>query len=63
MALENSEQFLNDKSLFGSLKIDGNLTKEGNTIFGATGGSDAKRTKEETIFCWTSNLHGWAIVW
>ena len=50
VALENSEQFLNDKSLFGSLKIDGNLTKEGNTILGGAGGADADSSDDENIF-------------
>ena len=49
VALEKSEQFLNDKSLFGSLKIDGNLTKEGNTILGGAGGADADSSDDENI--------------
>lgn len=50
MALEQSEEFLNDKSLFGSLKIDGNLTKEGNTILGGAGGAEADSSDDENIF-------------
>jgi hypothetical protein len=49
VALEKSEQFLNDKSLFGSLKIDGNLTKEGNTILGGAGGADADSSDDDNI--------------
>jgi len=49
VALENSEQFLNDKSLFGSLKIDVNLTKEGNTILGGAEGADAHNSDDDNI--------------
>ncbi len=49
VALEKPEQFLNDKSLFGSLKIDGNLTKEGNTILGGAGGADADKLTRVTM--------------
>ena len=49
MALEKSEQFLNDKSLFGSLKIDGNLTKEGNKILGGAGDADADSSDDDNI--------------
>jgi hypothetical protein len=31
-ALEKSEEFLNDRSLFGSLRSDSNLTKGGNIV-------------------------------
>ncbi len=37
LALEKSEEFLNDKNLFGSLRSDSNLTKEGNIILGEGG--------------------------
>lgn len=49
VALEKSEEFLNDKSRFGSLKIDGNLTKEGNTILGGAGGADADSSDDDNI--------------
>ena len=49
VALEKSEPFLNDKSLFGSLKIDGNLTKEGNTILGGAGDADADSSDDDNI--------------
>ena len=49
VALEKSEQFLNDKSLFGSLKIDGNLTKEGNKILGGAGDADADSSDDDNI--------------
>ena len=32
VALEKSEEFLNDKTLFGALKSDDNLTREGNIV-------------------------------
>jgi hypothetical protein len=34
LALNKSEEFLNNKSLFGSLKSDSNLTQEGNIVLG-----------------------------
>jgi hypothetical protein len=37
LALNKSEEFLNDKSLFGSLKSDSNLTQEGNIVLGEGG--------------------------
>jgi len=49
VALEKSEPFLNDKSLFGSLMIDANLTKEGNTILGGTGDADADSSEDDNI--------------
>ena len=49
VALEKSEEFLNDKSLVGSLKIDGNLTKEGNKILGGTGVADADSSDDDNI--------------
>ncbi len=48
MALEKWEEFFNDKSLFGSLKIDGNLTKEGNTILGGARGADADSSDDDS---------------
>jgi len=50
VALEKSEEILNDKSLVGSLKIDGNLTKEGNKILGGTGGADADSSDDDNVF-------------
>ncbi len=37
LALDKSEEFLNNKSLFGSLKRDSNLTQEGNIVLGEGG--------------------------
>jgi len=37
LALGKSEEFLNDKSLFGSLRSDSNLTQEGNIVLGEGG--------------------------
>ena len=37
LALNKSEEFLNHKSLFGSLKSDSNLTQEGNIVLGEGG--------------------------
>ncbi len=37
LALDKSEEFLNDKSLFGSLRSDSNLTQEGNIVLGEGG--------------------------
>jgi hypothetical protein len=37
LALDKSEEFLNDKSLFDSLRSDSNLTQEGNIILGEGG--------------------------
>ncbi len=37
LALNKSEGFLNDKSLFGSLRSDSNLTQEGNIVLGEGG--------------------------
>jgi hypothetical protein len=37
LALDKSEEFLNDKSLFDSLKSDSNLTQEGNIVLGEGG--------------------------
>ncbi len=48
VALEKWEEFFNDKSLFGSLKIDGNLTKEGNTILGGARGADADSSDDDS---------------
>jgi hypothetical protein len=37
LALEKSEEFLNNRKLFGSLKSDSNLTQEDNTVLGKRG--------------------------
>jgi hypothetical protein len=37
LALEKSEEFLNNRSIFGSLRSDSNLTKEGNVVLGEGG--------------------------
>jgi hypothetical protein len=37
LALNKSEEFLNNKSLFGSLRSDSNLTQEGNIVLGEGG--------------------------
>jgi hypothetical protein len=37
LALEKSEEFLNDRNLFGSFRSDSNLTKEGNIVLGDGG--------------------------
>ena len=38
-AIKQLEEFLNDKSLFGAIKSDFNLTEEGNTVLGGGGDS------------------------
>ncbi len=45
LALEKSEKFLNDRNLFGSLRSDSNLTKEGNIVLGEGG----DRSDEEDV--------------
>ena len=42
-AIEQSKEFLDDESLFGSLKIDSNLTREGNMVWGDDDNSDDDR--------------------
>jgi hypothetical protein len=37
LALDKSEEFLNNNSLFGSLKSDSNMTQEGNIVLGEGG--------------------------
>jgi hypothetical protein len=37
LALEKSEEFLNNRNLFGSLRSDSNLTQEGNIVLGEGG--------------------------
>ncbi len=37
LALKKLEEFLNDRNLFGSLRSDSNLTKEGNIVLGEEG--------------------------
>jgi hypothetical protein len=37
LALKKSKEFLNNRSLFGSLRSDSNLTKEGNIVLGEGG--------------------------
>jgi hypothetical protein len=37
LALEKSEEFLNNRNLFGSLRSDSNLTQEGNIVLGEVG--------------------------
>jgi hypothetical protein len=37
LALKKSEEFLNDRNLFASLRSDSNLTKEGNIVLGEGG--------------------------
>jgi hypothetical protein len=37
LALKKSEEFLNDRNLFGSLRSDSNLTQEGNIVLGEGG--------------------------
>jgi hypothetical protein len=39
-AIEQSKEFLDDESLFGSLKIDANLSREGNMVWGDDDNSD-----------------------
>jgi hypothetical protein len=34
LALKKLEEFLNNRNLFGSLRSDSNLTKEGNIVWG-----------------------------
>jgi len=47
LALKNSEEFLNDKSLFGSQKSDRNLNEEGNLVLG---GGDDDSDDEDVVF-------------
>ncbi len=42
-ALEKSEEFLNDRNLFGSLWSDSNLTQEGNIVVGEGGDINDKK--------------------
>jgi hypothetical protein len=40
VALEKSEEFMNDKTLFGALKSVDNLTREGNIVHGGAVDAD-----------------------
>jgi hypothetical protein len=42
LALNKLEEFLNDKSLFTSIKSDSNLTQEGNIVLEGRGGEDSE---------------------
>ena len=43
-------EFLNDKTLFGALKSDDNLTREGNIVLGGTGDADNDSNDDNVIF-------------
>ncbi len=50
LALEKLEEFLNNRNLFGSLRSDSNLTKEGNIVLGEGGDiSDEKDVVYEML--------------
>ncbi len=46
-ALEKSEEFLNNRNLFGSLRSDSNLTQEGNIVLGE---GDYINDEENVVF-------------
>ncbi len=49
LALGKSEEFLNDKRLFGSLRSDSNLTQDGNIVLGE-GGDESESDVENVVF-------------
>jgi hypothetical protein len=53
LALEKSEEFLNNRNLFSSLRSDSNLTKEGNIVLG--GGGDI--SDEENVVYENASPH------
>ena len=50
VAIENSLEHLNDKSLFGSLKTDQNLIEEGNIVLGSDLDNSANNHEDELVF-------------
>ena len=50
VAIENSLEHLNDKSLFGSLKTDQNLIEEGNIVLGSDLDNSANNHEDEIVF-------------
>ena len=50
VALDKSMEFLNDKTLFGALKSDDNLTREGNIVLGGAGGAENDSNNDNVIF-------------
>jgi hypothetical protein len=50
VAIENSQDDLNDKSLFGSLKTDRNLIEEGNIVLGSNLNNSANNDEDEIVF-------------
>jgi hypothetical protein len=49
VAIENSQDDLNDKSLFGSLKTDQNLIEEGNIVLGSNLNNSANNDEDEIV--------------
>jgi hypothetical protein len=50
VAIEKSQDDLNDESLFGSLKTDRNLTEEGNIVLGSNLNNSANNDEDEIVF-------------
>ena len=50
VALDKSMEFLNDKTLFGALKSDDNLTREGNIVLGGAGDAENDSDDDNVIF-------------
>ncbi len=49
VALNKSEEYLNNRTLFGALKSDLDLTKEGKMILGGAGGADADSSDNDNV--------------
>jgi hypothetical protein len=50
VAIENSQADLNDERLFGSLKTDRNLIKEGNIVLGSNLNNSTNNDEDEIVF-------------
>ncbi len=50
VAIENSLDYVNDKSLFGSLKTDHNLIEESNIVLGSDLNNSANNDEDEIVF-------------
>jgi hypothetical protein len=50
VAIDNSQDDLNEKSLFGSLKTDQNLIEEGNIVLGSNLNNSDKYDEDEIVF-------------
>jgi len=50
VALDKLEEFLNDKTLFGALKSDDNLTREGKLVLGGAGDADNGSDNDSVFF-------------